>query len=410
MISRTAKSTLRALMRRYVQRYFWVTLSTVLTLLSCYYLPLLWTTPKARYLDIVQTRTLFALRGDIAPPPEVVILAIDDSSFQKLNLPPSEPLPRAIVAEALEALTAAPPKILIKDLYALPNSEDPEADKAIAAALAKLPVTMSRGNYGTKRGKIDKEVFFATDPAFSTAVRAVREMSLGFEQDVSWFLGKPADKRQEEDYQFPLLRPLRELGGYEIKTPSPYSLINFYGPAGTFQFVGIEELVREESRAEAQEKLRDKVVLFGLLRNQGRIQYEDSKDIFFHAHSNGLMFGVEIWANVAANLIEDSYIRRLTPEGEALVLFGFILAVCFCLLFSPGLLNFVVAFGLWLTYGVVTYLAFVHFKLFLPGVFFLGLATTLIAVVGVSFEKLRIYYLRRSVKQDLGLDLKYGKM
>lgn len=410
MFSKTAKSTLRALFRRYVQRYLWLALFTALSMTICYIAPLLWTSAKARFLDVLQTRTLFALRGPLPPPDDVVILAIDDRTFHSLGISPNSFIPRAKIAEAFEALSEAAPRAFIMDTFALPDSRDPEADERIAQALSNMPSTIALGTYGSSSGKLEKDLLFETDSKFTAAARFQLTMEFDREQDVVWFLGKPRDDSTDPQVHFPLLAPLTKLANYAVRPPSPYTLVNFYGPAGTIPHIGLHELLSDTSRADALTRLKNKVIFFGTQRSTERDNALFGKDSFSISYSTGAMFGVEVWAHMGGNLIDGSYIRRLSPTGEIALIFTFTLLTCFLLLFSPTALNFVLAFVLWLLYGISSYIAFSSFKLFLPAVFFLFLSTTLIAVIGISIEKLRIRLFRKIVKEDLGLDLRYGKV
>ena len=101
------------------------------------------TLPLGVVLDQALLRQIFTLRGPIDPPEDIVIVAIDDTTFQKLELSPRQPLPRKYFADALEQIISANPRLVILDLAAFRETDDEEANSRIERALGgSIPVTI----------------------------------------------------------------------------------------------------------------------------------------------------------------------------------------------------------------------------------------------------------------------------
>jgi len=89
-----------------------------------------WRMPE---LDLAARDWLLRSRGKIAPPSEIVIITIDETSIARLG---RFPWPRALMARGLERISAARPKVIALDvLYSEPTA--PADDRALAAAIAR---------------------------------------------------------------------------------------------------------------------------------------------------------------------------------------------------------------------------------------------------------------------------------
>jgi len=89
-----------------------------------------WQMPE---LDLAARDWLLRSRGKIAPPSEIAIIAIDETSIARLG---RFPWPRALMARGLERISAARPKVIALDvLYSEPAAS--ADDQALAAAIAR---------------------------------------------------------------------------------------------------------------------------------------------------------------------------------------------------------------------------------------------------------------------------------
>src|SRR5215475_8672165 len=110
-----------------------------------------WRIPE---LDLAAYDWLLRSRGKIAPPSEIVIIAIDEASIARLG---RFPWPRALMARGLERISAARPKAIALDvLYSEPTA--PADDQSLADAIARAgnvvvaaQLTRTAGDKGESR-------------------------------------------------------------------------------------------------------------------------------------------------------------------------------------------------------------------------------------------------------------------
>src|SRR4051812_8280193 len=74
-----------------------------------------WNTESGQKLDLWALNNFFEMRGPLSPPNDVVIVAIDDQTYKELDISTRLPFPRRFMAEALENIVRADPKVLILD-------------------------------------------------------------------------------------------------------------------------------------------------------------------------------------------------------------------------------------------------------------------------------------------------------
>src|SRR5262245_28101056 len=90
-------------------------------------------TSFAPSLSAASLNMLFRLRGASTTPTDLVIVAIDDQSLQRIG---QWPWPRSVMASALDKITASNPRSVGLDIiYAEPSATD--EDRRLAAAIAR---------------------------------------------------------------------------------------------------------------------------------------------------------------------------------------------------------------------------------------------------------------------------------
>lgn len=92
------------------------------------------------YLEAAATDLRMRLAGPRTPPNDVVIVAIDDAIVRREG---GFPVSRATMARLIEAIATAHPRALAVDVLFLEDGRQPEADRALAAALRKLPAVLA---------------------------------------------------------------------------------------------------------------------------------------------------------------------------------------------------------------------------------------------------------------------------
>lgn len=100
---------------------------------------------RAGALDRLESALLdmrFKLFGPVAPSPDVVVVAIDDATLARTQN--SAPSTRALLAQTLDAIAAAGPKVIGLDVI-LADAGAEETDAALAATLARAPMVIAAG-------------------------------------------------------------------------------------------------------------------------------------------------------------------------------------------------------------------------------------------------------------------------
>ena len=324
------------------RRFLWALLAGVcaatlnITILSEY---------ADRYIEPLLGRYWFLLRGPVQPPPEVIVVKVDDRTYDRLKEDPRYPLPRRRYVELLEALAAWKVRGVAFDLFLKGADRDSSSDEALAQAMRRVPAVLStyEGPDGTMR---PLELFRAA---------AEMEATSSFPADLSGlrrfpFLGQPS---------------LGEAGARflrDVALPGKSDLINFYGPGGTIASYSLSDVLQREDLAP---DFRDKVVFVG---------YEvvlASTDVEFDSFASpfGKMYGVEIHASNAANLLSADWIKSLTPDVEYPVLSAIVFLGAFAVFVS----NFLAGAAIYL--GLAGLGAIFCYQAFLRNFYFSGLVT-----------------------------------
>jgi signal transduction histidine kinase len=300
-------------------------------------------------LSAASLNMLFRLRGAFAAPADIVIVAIDDRSLQRIG---QWPWPRSVMAAALDKLAQANPRGIGLDvIYAEPAK--PEEDRRLAAAIARnghiiLPAQLYESAAST--------VWLRPLPEFAQAARGlghahvspevdgvVRSIQLSKADDQAnklWAFSLeviraaeaiPAEDVKEESgwlnfgrYRIPVRdEAASTIPGVTIIRPNEM-LINFAGPAGSFQSFSIADLIEGKLSASA---FAGKIVLIGAVaESMGDTRVAP----FMHYSASGIqreqagqarqggqeMPGVEIHANII-NTIRNRLSFRPLPEWMA---------------------------------------------------------------------------------------------
>lgn len=307
-------------------------------------------------LSDVSTNMLFRLRGALKSPADIVIVAIDDYSLQKLGGRfGSWPWPRSVMAEALDKLTKTKPLSIGLDvIYA--EASTPEDDNRLAAAITRngrvvLPAQLYEvsATEAAANGSAENNAtaWLRPIPAFANAAQAighahispgvdgmVRSIQLSKADDRAeklWALSVEVVRLAENISDNAIEEGPRELklGTYLIPVRDESSasaipgvsiirqnemLINFAGPTGWFNTVSIADVI--EGKLEPQ-TFAGKIVLIGATA----ASMGDSRVVPFmnfateHREGGQEMPGVEIHANIINTIRRHLALRNLPDWG-----------------------------------------------------------------------------------------------
>jgi adenylate cyclase len=275
-------------------------------------------------LDRLENLTLdwrFLLAGPRAPPPNVVVVAIDDDTLAQAG---GQLLSRETLARIVRTIAAGGPRVVALDM-AFPDSRGADADGDLADALrSTVSVVASIGTFGADaRAEASTKSQFALTPKPSevlwptNGIRDAAETGLAnistdasgvprfvpmiFEPPEgvvpSFALAAVAAALKAD----PILGPDRiELGNVKAETDLGYHLpIRFYGPAGSFPRVSAAKLLSGDI---APALFRDRLVVLG-------VTAQGLGDTFATPFDR-VVPGAEIFATAIANLVSGGALER----------------------------------------------------------------------------------------------------
>ena len=346
---------------------------------------------------------LFELRGVRPPTAPIVIVTIDESSFQELSL--QWPFPRALHGQLIDRISADRPLVIGVDvIFDSDSMFGPKDDAALGAAVARagnvvLVAASAQDDQplvaeGGKVRGVEREVSNMPLPVIRKGAAAVAPINMAPDPD-SHVRRVPVRVRVPDPlkgYEWWLaldaqLHRQAQAAGLPVK-PIPDArevLINFRGGPRTFQWVPYYRVVTDEYN-EIKGLFRGKIVLIG---STSEVQH----DVFATAFARGGdMPGVEIHANALETLIRGDPIREVPKPlstglavvaalaGSALVVrlhalralvvtvvlfvVGFLLAYAGFLLADVWMRGVACTFALVLGYGATVVESFVHAQLY----------------------------------------------
>ena len=279
------------------------------------------------FIELKGLDLLFALRGPLPPPEEIVIVAIDEPSMAELRHP--WPWPRRLHAQLIEKLQQAGAKVIgIDILFAEPST--PDNDQALLRAVenANHVVLVS------VLSRIDDPLF--RHSAWIHPLQALRNAAVVGHPRVSLDLDGVARRTRLMSMDMPSFAlqtfrsflgevetlALTELRSFDTPTLLQDQLINYRGPARTIKTVSYYQAL-DYATLLPPGLFSGKIVLIGQsLEGTAQAQNLDS-DLFltpFSWTSGTLSSGVELQATIISNLLHGDFIQPLTLEQRGLLL------------------------------------------------------------------------------------------
>ncbi len=201
------------------------------------------------FFDALELKALnarFLLRGVQAPASPIVIVAIDDNSFQELYERGAQwPWPRAWHAELIERLSHGSPLIIGLDLlFTEPSRFGPDDDRAFARAIRKAGNVVLAAHFSQEKIVLETsegETTIIIRRVLNLPLPRLRDPATGYGSvnippDVDAFIRRaPIVQRYQGRLEPSFARHLWELasGVRDKGSPGGPILINFRGPAGT---------------------------------------------------------------------------------------------------------------------------------------------------------------------------------
>lgn len=382
-------------------------------------------------LSTVSLKALFRLRGNLQPPDDLVIVAIDDQSLQRVG---QWPWPRSVIADALDKLTQAQARSVGLDIiYAEPSSA--EQDHRLIESIARngrvvLPAQLYESS--SKETAANPTIAWLRPlPELANAARAIGHAHVSPDVDGmarSIQLTK-ADDQANKLWAFSLevLRVAEQIratdlmeqpgllrfGAYRIPVNDEAvgsanpgisivrqneMLINYAGPAGSFRYYSIADLIAGKIPASA---FAGKIVLVGAVaESMGDSRVVPFMHYSYQRREGGQeMPGVEIHANII-NTIRSRISFRALPEWLAFVAaLGVILCSALTIRWFDGWRQIVILSLILLSILPISLFAFSRFLIIPP---LPGMLTGFLAVIPLL--------LNRSLAASRELDVKLAAL
>jgi adenylate cyclase len=255
----------------------------------------------------------FQLRGTVAPQAPIVVVSIDQDSFDELNLP--WPWPRDLHAGLIRKLSSSQARIIGLDILFTEPKADPREDRELAAAIKQA------GNVILAAELTEVASDFGPKMTMNLPIPLIRDgatdygpVNLVTDEDGLVRSARPALSFQDRLYpSFAYLihqAALASTRKLEIATDLEPRLINFRGPPRTYTTVPYYRILRDEIDPAV---FRDKIVLIGSFA-------PSLHDVFGTPFSaTQPMAGVEIQANLIETLLAGNPIIPLAEWQHALV-------------------------------------------------------------------------------------------
>lgn len=334
----------------------------------------------------------FNVRGAQKAPKDVVLIAMDEDSYDELDLSMSEAWPRVIHAELLDRLAAAGARVVAFDVVFAGASNDPAGDTDLAEALGGLPTVIGiqmDNPTGTAPGS-SNQLIFPYEPFQKQAKLAL----VGLPQEEDMIL-RFKTSRDAITKGYPTLSEAAA-GDIKEKGPAPQDFIWYYGPPESDSIKVVPYYAALDPEEEPDSTFKNKIVFVGLWMHTGLgpTQKDTFSSPFWRkstrhggfAFERSRVFGVEVHATAAANLINHEWIRRATYLTETIWLGA-------CTFGMTALVTYIGSFyGAIVLTVTVLFWCFLSYNLFLAHFFLPGLVAILVLAFVYVIDLLRNYW------------------
>lgn len=342
---------------------------------------------------------LIRFRGPIAAPEDMVVVALDEQSYAAFNLPLDRPIPRAFHGKLLKRLGELGARRVVFDIVFAGQSASPEGDAALADGVGRLPVILAVDHGVQEVAGMTHHEIVKPDPFIAAKAAGLALVGLRVDNGVvrNFLINQDLNTRDFVTLSQAGANILTPQQRQQARLPGPEDLINYYGPARTIQTVSLYQVLEEEVPI-PEKFIRDKIVYVGLVLRTGLgATQKDSFQTPF-----GDIFGVEIHATQAANLMQNNWIRRPSPELEQAIGGLIVFALLMSLLrlkpqWAIGLLTVLI-----LGWYVAAFIA-LKFNFFLAGGSAVTAVMPLAVIIGATFWYLRTH--KKSVEIEKAFSL-----
>ena len=365
------------------------------------------------------------MRGTREISDNIVIVEIGDDTFNSLN--ERWPFPRDYHAHLIENLEKAGAKQIIFDIE-FTEKTNPASDELLARTagkykniilagkliktvyanstreqlLAPINLITQRGvEWGTVNISADADGFVRKYELFQRKGKEIK-LSIGVLSLVKTYW---LEKLDEEVKNF---SGYFRIGGNLIpKVTSKSTLINYYGPAGTFERYDFADVIDDSTFTiptldldlyyANKDSLKNKIVLVGLTS----VEFHDTHHTPFFSKDKQLMPGVEIHANFIEMALRQDYLREFSYIKFLIIFFILSFLLFFMNLYIKPTFSIIINFLLLVGYLGYSYYLFVQKSLLIPTLE-IPVLIVVIYIAGLIFQYLKTLQERKFIKHAFG--------
>jgi adenylate cyclase len=309
--------------------------------------------PFGRALENQTLDLFYRLRPTAPQPVDLLIVAIDEPSFQEL--PYSWPWPRRLHAELVRRLVAGGARLIIFDVV-FAGASKPEDDKLLADTFREADNVVLGLTFEVARDpRFSRRILITPHKSFESAAKR-QGLSLVTPDADGVVRRFRLDLGEVETLPLAALRMIRPQA---TLPPHLRGLIDYAGPTRSIDTVSYYQVVDPE-RPLPPSRIRGRIVLVGHMLEASATPQAQADSFFtpFFARDGQRMSGVEIQGNILNTLLEGTWGRELATWERLPLLVGLIL------LASVVLTRLRPLSGLIFTVGSLIVIASVSFGLF----------------------------------------------
>lgn len=253
-------------------------------------------------------------------PPEVVVIYLDDESHKVLEQPPNAPWDRALHAKLIERLNEQGAKLIVFDIIFDSPGPKPEADDALARAIAAHTNVVLCGEFvqGQRLGQSSVEMISPPLEKFTAVARGWGTSELPVDPDFG-VRRHPVEIESAPPLSVAAGQAYDSATARKARRDATQKWLRYYGPPHSLPSINYHQALFADGTPKGF--FRDKVVFVGARQTSG---FSGSgKDTFrtpFTSVDDGFTAGVEIQATAFLNLVRGEWLVRL-PAVLELVLF-----------------------------------------------------------------------------------------
>lgn len=313
-------------------------------------------TPLGEIIELRSQDFRFKVRGETKPEEEILIIKIDEKTFDELKI--KYPFPPIYYAELVKKLTEAGASIIAFDLlYSEPSREcnPPNQDLILAEEMKKANNVI----WAIQLDEKDK-------PKFPIEVIKNSTLGLGYinlPEERDGIIRKVCLSRgSTNSFAAEIIKNYAGFLSEKFKTEKPM-LINFRGGENTYSSISFSDVIKSEIDTS---KFRGKICLVGAT-------FVASHDLYptvFHEASKANVPGIEIHANIIGNILRGNFFRELPLKNILIFIFVSVILMETIIYFGNPLIGII----LWIFFIIL----WIFFSFFY---FFKGISTPFIIPV-----------------------------